>query len=78
MTVRHLAWPPFALGARPALRAATGPAAQGGGYFGPRRPGLRRRFCTGPPAAPGLMTRPGPGPALAGVRAANRGQLRLG
>jgi NAD(P)-dependent dehydrogenase (short-subunit alcohol dehydrogenase family) len=39
------------MGALPALRAATDPAAQGGEYFGPRRHGLRRRFYTGYPAA---------------------------
>jgi NAD(P)-dependent dehydrogenase (short-subunit alcohol dehydrogenase family) len=38
------------MGALPALRAATGPSAQGGEYFGPRRYGLRRRFYTGYPA----------------------------
>src|SRR5215472_2578102 len=38
------------MGALPALRAATDPAAQGGEYFGPRRYGLRRRFYTGYPA----------------------------
>jgi NAD(P)-dependent dehydrogenase (short-subunit alcohol dehydrogenase family) len=38
------------MGALPALRAATDPAARGGEYFGPRRYGLRRRFYTGYPA----------------------------
>jgi hypothetical protein len=38
------------MGALPALRAATDPAAQGGEYFGPCRHGLRRRFYTGYPA----------------------------
>jgi NAD(P)-dependent dehydrogenase (short-subunit alcohol dehydrogenase family) len=38
------------MGALPALRAATDPAARGGDYFGPRRYGLRRRFYTGYPA----------------------------
>ena len=38
------------MGALPALRAATDPAARGGEYFGPRRHGLRRRFLTGYPA----------------------------
>ena len=38
------------MGALPALRAATDPSARGGEYFGPRRPGLRRRFFTGYPA----------------------------
>jgi hypothetical protein len=38
------------MGALPALRAATDPAALGGEYFGPRRYGLRRRFYTGYPA----------------------------
>jgi NAD(P)-dependent dehydrogenase (short-subunit alcohol dehydrogenase family) len=38
------------MGALPALRAATDPAAQGGAYFGPRRYGLRRWFYTGYPA----------------------------
>ncbi len=37
------------MGALPALRAATDPAARGGDYFGPRRYGLRRRFHTGYP-----------------------------
>jgi NAD(P)-dependent dehydrogenase (short-subunit alcohol dehydrogenase family) len=37
------------MGALPALRAATDPAAQGGDYFGPRRYGLRSRFYTGYP-----------------------------
>jgi NAD(P)-dependent dehydrogenase (short-subunit alcohol dehydrogenase family) len=38
------------MGALPALRAATDPAAEGGDYFGPRRYGLRSRFYTGYPA----------------------------
>jgi len=38
------------MGALPALRAATDPAARGGDYFGPRRYGLRSRFLTGFPA----------------------------
>ena len=38
------------MGALPALRAATDPAASGGDYFGPRRYGLRSRFYTGYPA----------------------------
>jgi NAD(P)-dependent dehydrogenase (short-subunit alcohol dehydrogenase family) len=38
------------MGALPALRAATDPAARGGDYFGPRRYGLRSRFYTGYPA----------------------------
>ena len=38
------------MGALPELRAATDPSASGGQYFGPRRPGLRRRFYTGYPA----------------------------
>ncbi|SRR5581483_4700382 len=38
------------MGALPALRAATDPAASGGAYYGPRRYGLRRRFYTGYPA----------------------------
>jgi NAD(P)-dependent dehydrogenase (short-subunit alcohol dehydrogenase family) len=38
------------MGALPALRAATDPAAEGGEYFGPRRYGLRRKFLTGYPA----------------------------
>jgi NAD(P)-dependent dehydrogenase (short-subunit alcohol dehydrogenase family) len=37
------------MGALPALRAATDPAARGGDYFGPRRYGLRSRFYTGYP-----------------------------
>jgi NAD(P)-dependent dehydrogenase (short-subunit alcohol dehydrogenase family) len=37
------------MGALPALRAATDPSAQGGGYYGPRRYGQRRRFYTGYP-----------------------------
>jgi NAD(P)-dependent dehydrogenase (short-subunit alcohol dehydrogenase family) len=37
------------MGALPALRAATDPAARGGDYYGPRRYGLRRRFYTGYP-----------------------------
>jgi hypothetical protein len=37
------------MGALPALRAATDPAARGGDYFGPRRHGLRSRFYTGYP-----------------------------
>ena len=38
------------MGALPALRAATDPAAQGGEYYGPRRYGLRRKFLNGYPA----------------------------
>jgi NAD(P)-dependent dehydrogenase (short-subunit alcohol dehydrogenase family) len=38
------------MGALPALRAATDPAARGGEYYGPHRYGLRRRFYTGYPA----------------------------
>ena len=38
------------MGALPALRAATDPAAEGGDYFGPERYGLRRWFYTGYPA----------------------------
>jgi NAD(P)-dependent dehydrogenase (short-subunit alcohol dehydrogenase family) len=38
------------MGALPALRAATDPAAHGGEYFGPHRNGLGRRFYTGYPA----------------------------
>jgi NAD(P)-dependent dehydrogenase (short-subunit alcohol dehydrogenase family) len=38
------------MGALPELRAATDPSARGGQYYGPRRPGLRRRFLTGYPA----------------------------
>jgi NAD(P)-dependent dehydrogenase (short-subunit alcohol dehydrogenase family) len=38
------------MGALPALRAATDPAAQGGEYYGPRGQGLRRRFLSGHPA----------------------------
>ena len=38
------------MGALPALRGATDPAAQGGQYYGPRSYGLRRRFYTGYPA----------------------------
>lgn len=37
------------MGALPALRAATDPAARGGDYVGPRRYGLRSRFYTGYP-----------------------------
>jgi NAD(P)-dependent dehydrogenase (short-subunit alcohol dehydrogenase family) len=37
------------MGALPALRAATDPAAEGGDYFGPRRYGPRCRFYTGYP-----------------------------
>jgi NAD(P)-dependent dehydrogenase (short-subunit alcohol dehydrogenase family) len=38
------------MGALPALRAATDPAAQGGEYYGPRGHGLRRKFLSGYPA----------------------------
>jgi NAD(P)-dependent dehydrogenase (short-subunit alcohol dehydrogenase family) len=38
------------MGALPALRAATDPAARSGEYFGPRRYGVRSRFYTGYPA----------------------------
>jgi NAD(P)-dependent dehydrogenase (short-subunit alcohol dehydrogenase family) len=38
------------MGALPALRAATDPAARGGEFYGPHRYGLRRRFYTGYPA----------------------------
>ena len=38
------------MGALPALRAATDPAAQGGEYYGPRRYGLRSKFLNGYPA----------------------------
>jgi NAD(P)-dependent dehydrogenase (short-subunit alcohol dehydrogenase family) len=38
------------MGALPALRAATDPAAQGGEYYGPRSYGLRRKFLSGYPA----------------------------
>jgi NAD(P)-dependent dehydrogenase (short-subunit alcohol dehydrogenase family) len=38
------------MGALPALRAATDPAARGGEYYGPHRHGLGRRFYTGYPA----------------------------
>jgi NAD(P)-dependent dehydrogenase (short-subunit alcohol dehydrogenase family) len=45
------------MGALPALRAATDPAAEGGDYFGPRRYGLRSRFYTGYPARVGVTDR---------------------
>jgi NAD(P)-dependent dehydrogenase (short-subunit alcohol dehydrogenase family) len=47
------------MGALPALRAATDPAAEGGDYFGPRRYGLRSRFYTGYPdrVEPGAAAR---------------------
>jgi NAD(P)-dependent dehydrogenase (short-subunit alcohol dehydrogenase family) len=38
------------MGALPALRAATDPAAQGGEYYGPRSYGLRSKFLNGYPA----------------------------
>jgi NAD(P)-dependent dehydrogenase (short-subunit alcohol dehydrogenase family) len=53
------------IGALPALRAATDPAARGGDYFGPRRYGLRSRFYTGYPA----LVEPGDGARDTGVQA---------
>jgi hypothetical protein len=68
------------MGALPTLRVATDPSARGGEYFGPRRYGLRRRFYTGYPAVVDSSARSydeaDQAPAVAGVGAADRSQLR--